>query len=80
MNLKKIVNFADDKHFLMLHELLYQTQTHSDTIREVFKLKNKLLKNLALSVIKNKLLKNLASAVIKYFGEVSLIYLFVSNH
>ena len=46
----KMVNFADDDYFLRWHQLLCQTQAHSlsDTIREVFQLKN----ILALTVIK----------------------------
>ena len=32
----KIVKFADDKHFMWWHQLLCQTQAHSDTIRELF--------------------------------------------
>ena len=44
--------FVDYDYFLRWHQLLCQTQAHSDTIREVFLLKHKLSKNLTLSVIK----------------------------
>ena len=44
------MNFVDEDHFLRWHHLFCQTQAHSDTIRESFRLKNMLY--LALSVIK----------------------------
>ena len=46
----KTVNFVDDIDFLRCHQLLCQIRVHSGTIREVFQLKNKLSKKLALSV------------------------------
>ena len=51
----KIVKFVDEKHFLRWHQLLCQTWAHSGTIREFFQLKNKLSKNLALSVSVTKI-------------------------